>query len=257
MPCCAREASPRPRVEPEPPPDQLALLRWETAAAFISPWEAELARACLETAGIPAIVADDHLGSLVAWNLVGGFKVRVPPEECERAARLLAERRPPPELYLVTDGEAERRCPRCNSDNLSEERLWRRPSRFRCHTCGEVLEEPADDEEVLELTAEAEESAGEPGDVAHPDLVPVARFFTPWEAHLACTRLEASGIRACVLEERLPPIDLWTGEPRALNRVAVLSADAESAAEILADATAALDEGEEVNPNTGGAGSEG
>lgn len=240
-------------MDTEPPRERLDLLRWETAAAFISPWEAELARACLETAGIPAIVADDHLGSLVAWNLVGGFKVRVPPEEHERAVRLLAERRSPPELYLVTEGEpAERRCPHCNSDNLSEERLWRRPSRFHCHTCGQVLageeDGPARDEGGA-AAAEAPEAV----EALHPDLVPVARFFTPWEAHLACTRLEASGIRACVLEERLPPIDLWTGRPRALNRVAVQSTDAAIATEILADPTAPFDDGEEVHADGEGA----
>jgi hypothetical protein len=237
-------------VETEPPSDpQLDLVRWETAAAFISRWEAELARACLETAGIPAIVADDHLGSLVAWNLVGGFKVRVPPEEHARAIRLLAGRRPPPELYLVGDDEpAERRCPHCNSDNLTEERLWRRPARFHCHTCGQILELEAGEAD-LKKADEPKAPADAEGEIRHPDLVPVARFFTPWEAHLACTRLEASGIRACVLEERLPPIDLWTGQPRALNRVAVLNADAAHAAEILADPTAPFDDGEEAHPD--------
>jgi hypothetical protein len=78
----------------------------------------------------------------------------------------------------------------------------------------------------------------------------VARFHTPWEAHLASSRLEASGIRACVLEERLPPIDLWTGQPRALNRVAVQESDAARAAEILADPQALLDDDESTESDS-------
>lgn len=211
---------------PEP---HVELVAWETVAAFSSSWEAALARARLETEGIPAIVADDHLGSLMSWNLVGGFKVRVAPEEKEEAERLLAAQRPAPEIFLVTDDElAERRCPGCNSDNLREG--WRRPSRWLCRSCGKVLAdepEPAAGEDEGNGAADFDDRNGE-------DLVPVARFFTPWEAHLARTRLESEGIRACVLEERLPPIDLWTGRPQALNRVAVRSRDAREAEALLA-----------------------
>lgn len=213
------------RDDPMPEP-VVELVTWETVAAFSSSWEAELARARLETEGIAAIVADDHVGSLMSWNLIGGFKVRVAPEEKEQAERLLAAQRPAPEIFLVTDEElAERRCPECNSDNLQEEKVWRRPSRWQCRSCGELLP--------------AEESETDPGEEEAPsmedeDLVPVARFFTPWEAHLARTRLEAEGIEACVLEERLPPIDLLTGRPRALNRVAVRGRDARDAEAVLA-----------------------
>lgn len=222
------------------PDPEVELVAWETVATFSSSWEAELARARLETEGIPAIVADDHLGSLMSWNVVGGFKVRVAPEEKEEAERLLAAQRPAPEMFLVTDDElAERRCPGCNSDNLQEEKLWRRPSRWLCRSCGQEL---AGEPEPPGVEGEENEAAGLDGE----DLVPVARFFTPWEAHLARTRLESEGIRACVLEERLPPIDLWTGRPQALNRVAVRSRDAREAEALLA----AMEEeaGEEGGP---------
>jgi hypothetical protein len=66
-----------------------------------------------------------------------------------------------------------------------------------------------------------------------PALVTVARFATPWEAHLARTRLEFEGIEACVFEERLPPVSLLTGEPLALNRLEVFETDSGRAAEIL------------------------
>lgn len=66
-----------------------------------------------------------------------------------------------------------------------------------------------------------------------PALVTVARFTTPWEAHLARTRLESEGIEACVFEERLPPVSLLTGEPLALNRLEVFETDFDRAVEIL------------------------
>ncbi|HEX2644072.1 MAG TPA: DUF2007 domain-containing protein [Thermoanaerobaculia bacterium] len=66
-----------------------------------------------------------------------------------------------------------------------------------------------------------------------PALVTVARFATPWEAHLARTCLESEGIEACVFEERLPPVSLLTGEPLALNRLEVFETDSDRAAEIL------------------------
>ena len=66
------------------------------------------------------------------------------------------------------------------------------------------------------------------------DLVTVARFGTPWEAHLARTLLESYGIDACVMEERFPPLDLLTGQPLALNRLAVHPDDADRALEALA-----------------------
>jgi hypothetical protein len=83
-----------------------------------------------------------------------------------------------------------------------------------------------DDEPVeVEEMVDGEERIG--------DLVTVARFTTPWEAHLARTRLESEGIEACVLEERLPPVNLFTGEILAMNRLAVNESDAGRAREIL------------------------
>ena len=65
------------------------------------------------------------------------------------------------------------------------------------------------------------------------DLVTVARFTTPWEAHLARTLLESEGIEACVMEERLPPVNLLTGEVRAMNRLEVHEEDAPRALDLL------------------------
>jgi hypothetical protein len=95
-----------------------------------------------------------------------------------------------------------------------------------------------------EDAAEAREEVPVPDEV--PDLVVVARFGTPWEAHLARTLLESEGIDACVFEERLPPIDLLTGRPLALNRLEVHPEDAERALEILAEAENAEGAAEEL-----------
>ena len=72
---------------------------------------------------------------------------------------------------------------------------------------------------------------------------PSARFYSPWEAHLARTLLESEGIDACVHEERLPGASLLTGAPTALSRVEVYPGDVERALEVLA---AALAEGNEA-----------
>jgi len=89
-----------------------------------------------------------------------------------------------------------------------------------------VTEEEAAGPGVEEPAAEAEPMEIE-------DLVTVARFATPWEAHLAKTRLQSDGIDAAVFEERLPMVSLLSGEPRSLNRLEVHREDAERALAIL------------------------
>lgn len=95
-----------------------------TVGAYASPWEAQLARACLEAEGVDSVVADEHLGRIWCATTVGGIKLRVREEDAPRAAELLRSRRPIPELYLVTESDlpAAQRCPSCKSDNLVLER---------------------------------------------------------------------------------------------------------------------------------------
>ena len=217
-----------------------------TLLTFATAWEAQLARARLEAEGIEAVIADEHVARLYGGigHVVGGIKLRVWEEDAARAAAVLEARRPLPEIYLVTDEDAGRpRCPGCRSDNVTFERWsrlgfvgsllllgWPLPvprGRWTCRHCG--------------ADWRAEELAGGPRPAAVPELaepepdavVTVARFHTPWEAHLARTRLEAEGIEACVLEERLPVVNLLSGEMPALNRLEVSAADARQAAEIL------------------------
>lgn len=76
-----------------------------TIETFSSPWEAQLARACLEAGGIHAVIADEHFLRLYGAlsNTLGGLRLQVRSEEAGRAAELLSSRRPV--LYLVTEDE--------------------------------------------------------------------------------------------------------------------------------------------------------
>jgi hypothetical protein len=172
-----------------------------TIQTYPSPWEAQLARARLDAEGIHAVIAGEnfvHLYSALA-PMVGGVQLQVREEDAARATEVLGTLRPIPEIYLVTEEDAD---------------------------------------------AARELEASMPDEVI--DLVVVARFGTPWEAHLARTLLESEGIDACVFEERLPPLDLLTGRPLALNRVEVHPDDAERALEILAEAENAEGAAEEL-----------
>jgi ribosomal protein L37AE/L43A len=196
------------------------LERFVTVATYVFPWEAQLAKARLESEGIESVVNDEITAGLYGANAIGGVKLRVREEDAERATALLSTMQPLPEIYLVTEDDARRpRCPECRSEHVAPEGWFRR--RWSCSACGAVWRDPA------EAGEEPEEPAG---------LVTVARFHTPWEAHLARTVLESYGIESCVLEDRLPSLNLFTGESPALNRLEVHPADADLAAELLAAA---------------------
>lgn len=235
-----------------------------TIATFAAPWEAQLARARLESEGIEARLFDEHLARLGLSNAIGGVRLQVREEDASSALALLQKEARLPEIYLVTEDEALRpRCPGCNSDSLTLERwsrlafvsallLFRIPlliprKRWRCRRCGGEWKEleikglptaPAPASESAEpdlpepLSLDEEEPFLPESDSSA--LVTVARFATPWEAHLARTRLEVEGVEACVHEERLPIVSLLSGELTALNRLEVNALDAPRAREILA-----------------------
>jgi ribosomal protein S27AE len=227
-----------------------------TVAVYTFSWEAQVAKARLASEGIHSIIADENVIRMVALsNAIGGVQVQVREQDAAAAAEVLQRRAPLPEIFLVgKDEPASRRCPGCGAAELLAERGARRllgllsiPSqRFRCGACGAVwkpdeLQEDRPDEGVpaegaswpaARRTADDEEEAMG----LDAPLVTVARFHTPWEAHLAKTLLESEGVEACVLEERLPAVNLLSSEPLALNRLEVHRADAALAAELLSRA---------------------
>ena len=226
--------------------------RYVVVETFTSPWEAQLARARLEAEGIETLVADEHLVRM-NWFIsgaIGGVKLKVRQEDAERAAEALRPGDPIPEIDLVTEAEAYcRRCPGCNSDNVTHER-WSRlaffgscllfgfplpvpRNRWSCRHCGEVWSEDDLRPGLGAALGKADDLAAE-AEALDSTLVTIGRFHTPWEAHLARTRLEHEGLAACVLEERLPLVNLVSGQLAALNRLAVKAADARRAREILA-----------------------
>ena len=124
--------------------------RLVTLETFSSSWEAQLARACLESEGIQAIVADEHFFRLynALSSTLGGVRLQVRPEDFEQAAELLRNRRPI--LYLVTEEDAE---PAPSEDFEEPEALvtiGRYPTPWEAHLAGTLLESEGIDACVLE-----------------------------------------------------------------------------------------------------------
>jgi len=61
-----------------------------TVAIFANPFEASIARSCLEVAGITAFLADEGT-SVAVTNGVGGVKLEVPTRQSEQAIAVLAD----------------------------------------------------------------------------------------------------------------------------------------------------------------------
>jgi hypothetical protein len=77
--------------------------RLVTIETFSSSWEAQLARAALESEGIEAVIADEHFLRLYGalTSTLGGVRLQVRPDDAARATELLRNRRP--FLYVVQD----------------------------------------------------------------------------------------------------------------------------------------------------------
>ena len=116
------------------------------------PHEAQIARASLESAGIPARIADEHTINM-NWlysNALGGVKVLVPAEKVAEAEALLSS-------DFSSDVDAEQgstplACRACGSSNVAPYTKGKRPAfvvwlllgfplffyqhGFRCESCG-------------------------------------------------------------------------------------------------------------------------
>ena len=121
-----------------------------TLQTFSSSWEAELARACLETEGIHAVIADEHFFRLYGAlsHTMGGLRLQVRPEDAERAAELLRNRRPV--LYLVTDDDLAPGEPLEADEPEALITIGRYPTPWEAHLAKTFLESEGIDACVLE-----------------------------------------------------------------------------------------------------------
>lgn len=126
-----------------------------------SPWEAHVARALLESEGIPAFLGSEHIVA-VWWPMscaFGGVRLQVRREDVEQARAVLTSRDGGElEAALVESYPLEiARCTRCGSDQFIESRNWPAislafmllfvgraifpPAKdLRCRSCGELQE---------------------------------------------------------------------------------------------------------------------
>ncbi|MBV0932635.1 putative signal transducing protein [Marinobacterium weihaiense] len=129
-----------------------------TIARYTYPYEAQIARALLDSEGIRAFVADEQTINM-QWlysDALGGVRLQVAAEDVERACQLLAEDREAP--LLEQEGEDRPACPVCGSRNTAHHLIGRRwaflmflaidfplfrvRDGLRCHACGAITERP-------------------------------------------------------------------------------------------------------------------
>ena len=85
-------------------------MSWVTIAIYHNPLHAHIARSQLEAAGFEVFLADEHMVSTnwLASFALGGVKLRVRPDEEERAKALLD--RTPETVPEGVDGDRETEC---------------------------------------------------------------------------------------------------------------------------------------------------
>jgi hypothetical protein len=132
-----------PIIEPPPPPesdddnddngDNRDDQPWLTVRTFWEPIGAHLALAHLETADIQAVLLDENVVAMdwLMANAVGGIKVKVRASDFAEADRILTTQIPtaaPTGEIAETITGATACCPRCDSDEIYQESIWRRPA---------------------------------------------------------------------------------------------------------------------------------
>lgn len=109
----------------EPPlveePDELELRRLVTVRRYRDLTEAFLGRSVLESAGIPAWIADENLVRM-DWflsNLVGGMRLQVDERDEADAREILEERAPGTITYGQEETYIQPTCPKCGSAEIT------------------------------------------------------------------------------------------------------------------------------------------
>jgi hypothetical protein len=103
-------------------------LRFEVLEIHMSPWDAHVSRALLESEGIPAFLGNEQV-IWINWPMslmLGGVRLLVPVEVAESARNVLAMRdRGDLQAALVAQEEPSAEvCPRCGSTEFTTSRDW-------------------------------------------------------------------------------------------------------------------------------------
>lgn len=123
-----------------------------TIAHFIFPLDAHIARAKLESEGIPVFVADQHMvgGYWLYSNAIGGVKVQVPQAQAAQALEVL--QRDDSVDLIAEQGDSQTQCPACGGFETEVVRTGQRLGylthilfvpitwlgwRVKCRTCGQ------------------------------------------------------------------------------------------------------------------------
>ena len=101
-------------------------------ASYSFPHEAQVARANLESAGIPAFIEDEHTISM-QWlysDAIGGVKVLVDSKHYDEAIEILETdfSSELDELFEPEEQESSNVCPNCNSSDISPHTVGKKPA---------------------------------------------------------------------------------------------------------------------------------
>lgn len=97
-----------------------------TISRYSMPYEAHIAKARLDSEGIPAFVADEHTINM-QWlysNALGGVRLQVPEAYVEAARKVLEEDRE--QDLLEEQGHDSKMCPNCSSTDTEYYQIGRR-----------------------------------------------------------------------------------------------------------------------------------
>ena len=100
-----------------------------TIASYSFPHEAHVAKANLDSAGIPAFIADEHTINM-QWlfsNALGGVRIKVPVQYAQQAQEILAQ----DFSHLLEEEfgeEIEEKCSKCGSTNVKSYTKGKKPA---------------------------------------------------------------------------------------------------------------------------------
>lgn len=131
-----------------------------TIARYTYPYEAQIARALLDSEGIDAFIADEQTINM-QWlysDALGGVRLQVAQEDVMRAQRILQDDRETP--LVEQEGDDRPACPVCGSRDTEYHQIGRRwaflmflaidfplfrvQDGIRCHSCGAISKQHSD-----------------------------------------------------------------------------------------------------------------